>query len=78
MLRFWLLAAALQVAILAVISTRLYDQNVILPARAAGCGLLVASEYVITSRRVVLQDSGVGPAAGEDSAVSAIVCSCRQ
>ena len=65
-MRRWIWIAALQIVALAVIAQRFsFDHTLHLPwnAKKEQCGLFQASEYVITSRKVVLP-SGVLPAAG--------------
>lgn len=61
-MKTWVLLAALQIAALAVLAHR-YMQSDAPPQGSQNCGLLDASEYVVTSRNVVLPE-GMRPAAG--------------
>lgn len=71
-MRLWIVAAAVQVVILAVLGRRLFQQVDVSALRSKSgrlstCGLLGKSGFVLASRRVVLPE-GMMPAAGETQA----------
>ena len=61
-MKTWVLLAALQIAALAVLAHR-YMQSDAPLSWSPNCGLLEASEFVLTSRNVILPE-GLKPAAG--------------
>lgn len=60
-----MLVVAIQIAALAVLANRFRQKESHQSSKTHICGLLNASEYIITSRNVVLPD-GMQPAAGND------------
>lgn len=62
-MKTWVLLAALQIAALAVLAHR-YMQSDLALLSNQNCGLLNGSEFVVTSRNVILPE-GSRPAAGK-------------